>query len=236
MGTLKELLKIATDEIGVEESPPNSNKVKYNTWYYGREVSGPDYPWCMVFCQWVYNKAGVKLPVRTASCTTMLNEAKRVKRYYSGYHLKPGDLVLFDFKHTGINAQHCGIVESVNGTKITAIEGNTSTTNQTNGGCVMRRGRTANQVIGAFRPIFDGEEVEIDMTIADFVNKLSEKEAYTLLTKAMAYADKQPQPQWSRNEGHWDKALKKKVVTSDTPEGIVKRDELIAILGRLDIL
>lgn len=236
MGTLKELLKIATDEIGVEESPPNSNRVKYNTWYYGREVSGPDYPWCMVFCQWVYNKAGVKLPVCTASCTTMLNEAKRVKRYYSGYHLKPGDLVLFDFKRTGINAQHCGIVESVNGTKITAIEGNTSTTNQTNGGCVMRRGRTANQVIGAFRPIFDGEEVEIDMTIADFVNKLSEKEAYTLLTKAMAYADKQPQPQWSRNEGYWDKARKKKVVTSDTPEGIVKRDELIAILGRLDIL
>lgn len=236
MGTLKDLLETAKAEIGVEESPPNSNIVKYNTWYYGRKVSGPDYPWCMVFCQWVFDKAGVKLPARTASCTTMLAEAKRVKRYYSRYHLKPGDLVLFDFKGNGVNAQHCGIVESIYGNRFNCIEGNTSTTNQTNGGCVMRRGRTTNQVIGAFRPIFDGEEVEIDMTIADFVNKLSEKEAYTLLTKAMAYADKQTQPKWSKDEGHWDEALKKKIVTSNTPEGIVKRDELIAILGRLDIL
>ena len=50
--TEKELLRIATAEIGTKENPAGSNKVKYNTWYYGREVSGKAYPWCMVFVQW----------------------------------------------------------------------------------------------------------------------------------------------------------------------------------------
>ena len=40
MATVSELLEIARRQIGVKESPPNSNNVRYNTWYYGREVSG----------------------------------------------------------------------------------------------------------------------------------------------------------------------------------------------------
>lgn len=57
--TEKELLRIATAEIGTKENPAGSNKVKCNTWYYGREVSGKAYPWCMVFVQWVFDRAGI---------------------------------------------------------------------------------------------------------------------------------------------------------------------------------
>ena len=36
MATVSELLDIARKQIGVKESPPKSNNVRYNTWYYGR--------------------------------------------------------------------------------------------------------------------------------------------------------------------------------------------------------
>ena len=55
--TEKELLRIASAEIGTKENPAGSNKVKYNTWYYERAVSGKAYPWCMVFVQWVFDRA-----------------------------------------------------------------------------------------------------------------------------------------------------------------------------------
>lgn len=44
----------AKAELGVKESPYGSNKVKYNTWFYGSAVSGFDYPWCAVFICWVF--------------------------------------------------------------------------------------------------------------------------------------------------------------------------------------
>ena len=45
--SLSKVLEVARGELGVTEEPVN--KVKYNTAYYGREVSGKDYAWCVVF-------------------------------------------------------------------------------------------------------------------------------------------------------------------------------------------
>lgn len=235
MGTLKGLLSIATLQIGTAEMPPNSNNVKYNTWYYGREVFGSAYPWCMVFCQWVYDKAEIKLPIRTASCTTLMDASKAKKSFVDNKHLAPGDLLLFDFaaKPTGTKATHCGILSSINGANLKSIEGNTSTKDETNGGTVMMRDRTISQVVGAFRPTFEGD---LEMTKAEFLNGLTEKEAYDLLTKALVYADKQKEPEWSQKEGHWASAIKKKLINQNTPEGLLKRDEFIAILGRKGLL
>ena len=33
MATVSELLELARRQIGVKECPPNSNNVRYNTWY-----------------------------------------------------------------------------------------------------------------------------------------------------------------------------------------------------------
>ena len=49
-----DIIKIAQSEIGTKESPSNSNNVKYNTWYYGKAVSGSAYPWCAVFVSWLF--------------------------------------------------------------------------------------------------------------------------------------------------------------------------------------
>ena len=159
MATVSELLDIARRQIGVKESPPNSNNVRYNTWYYGREVSGAAYPWCMVFVQWVFDQAGVKLPVRTASCGALMRSAQSAGCWVTGDY-RPGDVVIYDFPG-GAKTDHCGIVESVDGTYISAIEGNTSSASDADGGAVERRARKFSQIVGAVRPSYDKEVDEV---------------------------------------------------------------------------
>ena len=150
--TEKELLRIATAEIGTKENPAGSNEVKYNTWYYGREVSGKAYPWCMVFVQWVFDRAGIAVPIKTASCGALLNAAKSNGRAVKGGY-RPGDVVIYDFDGNG-STDHCGIVEAVNGKLITAIEGNTGSGNNADGGQVQRRTRNVSEIVGAWRPVY----------------------------------------------------------------------------------
>lgn len=52
---LQKLLVIANGELGTKESPPNSNNVKYNTWFYKHSVSGKKYPWCAVFISYIFD-------------------------------------------------------------------------------------------------------------------------------------------------------------------------------------
>ena len=157
MATISELLDIARRQLGVKEDPPGSNKVKYNAWYYGREVSGAAYPWCMVFVQWVFDRASVKLPTRTASCGALMRAAQAAGCWVTkGY--RPGDVVIYDFPG-GAATDHCGIVEAVDDSRVSAIEGNTSSSNDADGGAVERRTRRLSLIAGAVRPTFD-EEVE----------------------------------------------------------------------------
>ena len=165
MATVSELLDIARRQIGTRESPPKSNNVRYNTWYYGREVSGAAYPWCMVFVQWVFDQAGVKLPVRTASCGALMRSAQSAGCWVTkGY--QPGDVVIYDFPG-GAATDHCGIVESVDGTYISAIEGNTSSASDADGGAVERRARKFAQIVGAVRPSYDKEVDEVRYNTVD---------------------------------------------------------------------
>lgn len=148
------VIQIARWQVGVVEAPANSNNVKYNTWYYGREVSGKSYPWCMTFVQWVFNEAGFNLS-KTASCSVLAAAYKKAGQWVtSGY--KPGDIAMFDFdgKMDG-ETEHCGIVVEVGSNYIITIEGNTGTTNNSNGGSVMERKRSLSVVTGACRPMYN---------------------------------------------------------------------------------
>ena len=159
MATAETLLETARRELGVKESPAGSNKVKYNTWYYGREVSGAAYPWCVVFVQWCCVQAGVELPVRTASCTELMSAAVKAGLWVtSGY--QPGDIVIYDWQGDR-RPDHCGIVElALPSGKYAAIEGNTSVANDSNGGKVMRRTRAAAAILGAVRPKYDAPAMD----------------------------------------------------------------------------
>lgn len=52
---INQIIARAIGEVGITEYPPNSNNVKYNTWFYGRAVQGSKYPWCATFVSWVFN-------------------------------------------------------------------------------------------------------------------------------------------------------------------------------------
>ena len=161
MATAEQLLDAARREIGTAESPAGSNRVKYNTAYYRREVSGGSYPWCCVFVWWLVWRTGCGELFyngkKTASCGMLADWAKRQGRFVTDGFL-PGDLVFLGF--SGKKIQHMGIVEAVreDGTLVT-IEGNTGSGNEANGGQVQRRVRAMQYVRGAFRPEYEEETV-----------------------------------------------------------------------------
>ena len=146
------VLTWAESQLGVIEFPFGSNRVKYNDWYYG--APGHNYAWCVTFVQWVMARAGMPLPIKTASCTQLANWAKAHGQWVTrGY--KPGDIVMFHWGSDPKVTEHMGIVKAVNGTRLITVEGNTSTTDQSNGGCVMERTRALVSVTGAYRPWYN---------------------------------------------------------------------------------
>ncbi len=183
--TAEKILAIAQKELGTKESPPNSNRVEYNTWYYGREVSGAAYPWCVVFVQWVFAMAGgaALLPIRTASCGVLMHAAQKAG-LWTGRPYRPGDLVIYDFPG-GAGTDHCGIVERVTPSGVVAIEGNTSTAgSQSNGGEVCRKTRTDRLIVGAVRPRYKEDDM-ID------IEKLTDAELVRLAERMQAALAKQ---------------------------------------------
>ena len=146
--TAEAVLAAARGELGVTESPAGSNRTKYGAWY---GLDGQ--PWCMMFVQWCFNQAGAPalLPVKTASCGALMRAAQAAGRWVTeGY--RPGDVAVYDFPGGGAT-DHCGIVESVLGSVVTAVEGNTSQSgSQSNGGQVCRKTRDNALIVGVFRP------------------------------------------------------------------------------------
>ena len=159
MATVKDVLNIARKELGVKESPANSNNVKYNTWFYGhavRDTSAIKYPWCMAFVQWCFAQAGQTLPCKTASCSALLNFYRQ--NFPECVKAKPnvGDIVIYTFGHTGI-------VESVSSGEFAAIEGNTSVSgSQSNGGEVCRKTRKLYTAAAFICPEYAKEVPKLD--------------------------------------------------------------------------
>ena len=58
--TAEMVVQTALSQVGVKEKPKNSNNVKYNTWFYGHDVSGDKYPWCMVYVCWCFAHVGAQ--------------------------------------------------------------------------------------------------------------------------------------------------------------------------------
>lgn len=147
---MSKIIEIARKEIGYVETPKNSNKTKYGKWFGLDGVA-----WCAIFVSWVYDKAGKPLgnlgfTKGFAGCQTasvLFN-----KKGWVVDLPEEGDIVLFDWNGDG-RYDHVGIfVRWINKTTFEAIEGNTSLTNQSNGGAVMLRQRRNKGVLFA-RPI-----------------------------------------------------------------------------------
>lgn len=89
--TAAKAVAIAQAEVGTTEWPADSNKVKYNTWFYGKEVSGPAYPWCAAFVCWVFAVLAGETSASTGSSgASSAASAKRTAITVSAYLLKSG--------------------------------------------------------------------------------------------------------------------------------------------------
>ena len=153
---IEKVINIAKKYVGVCEDPPNSNKVVFNTKFYGREVSGANYPWCCAFIWCIHNEAGVNIK-KTASCAELGTWFKNNGKFKTSAP-KVGDIVFFKFSGSSRWTNHVGLVIEVNGNTLTTIEGNTSSDNkgsQNNGGMVAIRTRKINSSVVGFGRLSD---------------------------------------------------------------------------------
>lgn len=148
-------LAIAKSQVGVKEHPPNSNdgpKVRE----YQRVTGAFRAAWCASFTAWAYKEAGRPLKgFNTAYVPSYVDSARRKRNglvVVSPDKVLPGDFACFDWGRDGV-ADHIGIVSkppSSSGS-FTAVEGNTSYGNDSNGGEVMLRNRDTSQVLAFIR-------------------------------------------------------------------------------------
>lgn len=170
--TAANLIKIAAAEIGYKEKASNSNlddktaNVGSNNWtkyardlhaagYYNGNKNG--YAWCDVFVDWCFYqlagkdaKKAQEIECQTgdcgAGCVYSARYYRNQNRFYTS-NPQPGDQIFFG--STG-DEEHTGIVETVNGSTITTIEGNSSDQ-------VIRRTYSISnsRIVGYGRPKFE---------------------------------------------------------------------------------
>jgi peptidoglycan hydrolase-like protein with peptidoglycan-binding domain len=139
------IIDTAASQNGTKENPPNTNKTSYGEWYGMNGVH-----WCAIFVSWVYDQAGHPLgqidsPKGYHYCPSAYNFWKRNNRITK--NPQPGDIVLYDWEGDA-RSNHTGIfVEWIKqGETFKAWEGNTSLTNDSDGGQVMMRTRSVKLV------------------------------------------------------------------------------------------
>jgi hypothetical protein len=115
---IQRLKAIEADQLGTARLPLGSNKIKYNTSYYGRVVRGKDFKWCVVFQWWCFQKAGISTAIfpKSARVFAVRDWYKKRGRFYR----KPmvGDLVIYSFSHIGF------VEKLLGNNRIQTIEGN----------------------------------------------------------------------------------------------------------------
>ncbi|MEO8416130.1 MAG: CHAP domain-containing protein [Ginsengibacter sp.] len=149
---LVKTLEIAASQIGVIESPPNSNRGPQVDVYLktvGLNPEGQHYSWCAAFVYWCFQQSvnELNLPknplVKTAGCLEHWRRATCAKitkqaALKDPSLVKPGFVFIIDHGH---GAGHTGLVESSQGGLLTTIEGNTNQQLSSNGYGVFRLNR-----------------------------------------------------------------------------------------------
>ena len=169
--SLSKVIEIARGELGVTESPPGSNRVKYWDDY---DPTYQGQPWCVSFLWSVFNRAGERMAFfgggKTASCGTLLRWYMEQGLTVDIPAIQAGDIVLLNF-HGGKDPEHCGLVTVIDRVattgrllQIQTIEGNTSSSDgsQSNGGMVCEKTRYPSQIVAVCRPQYKPEETTVD--------------------------------------------------------------------------
>lgn len=150
----KRIVEIAMQQIGTKESPAASNKQKYGEWY---GMNGQK--WCAIFVSWVYWTAGSLINIAKVTgfmenkgfhhCESAYQYWKRTNKLTTDP--RPGDIILYDWEKGKPEetpqeklSDHVGIFVKWIDIKLgtfEAIEGNTASGNDSDGGEVEHRKR-----------------------------------------------------------------------------------------------
>ena len=151
MTNIEKAISVAEKYVGTVS---NNNDVVFNTAYYGRQVSGGDYPWCVVFQWYIFREAGLSKyffnGAKVASCSALRKYHESKGQVVYGDYQR-GDLLLFDFSGKKARTQHIGICLENNGKTVKSLDGNTSSKSEDNGGTVNVRERQLKYVTCAIR-------------------------------------------------------------------------------------
>ncbi len=138
--------------LGTTERPPGSNRTRFGVWF------GLDgVPWCNIFVSYCFSiGAGYTIAAgfHGAGCTPRgcayvpTTEAwlRATGMWVGRLDPEPGDIAVYNWD--GGPPDHIGIVESGADGTFTAVEGNTAVGADSNGGAVMRRERSLDDVDG----------------------------------------------------------------------------------------
>jgi peptidoglycan hydrolase-like protein with peptidoglycan-binding domain len=179
------IIEIAHSQLGVTELPAGSNKNPYGKWY---GLNG--FAWCAMFVSWVYNEAGHPLghiddDKGYRDCNSAYFKWKASKEITADPEM--ADIVLFDWEGDG-KCNHTGIFhEWADAGKKTfwSYEGNTSTSDNSNGGMVMRRKRYLATVKAFVKPkVLTGHTVS-EATPEDVMKKGNAGAAVAKLQKQL---------------------------------------------------
>ena len=146
------IIEIAKAEIGVTESPKNSNKQKY-----GKEYGVNGTAWCCQFVWWVFKHAGASELFYGGGKTAWVPS---VRKHYTqkGKWIrrgngtpKPGDIIIFGNRDDSGSGKHIGIITKVTSSTVYTVEGNTTKSGYSaNGGMVAAKSysRTNSNIAG----------------------------------------------------------------------------------------
>ena len=164
------IIEIAKAEIGVTESPKNSNKQKY-----GKEYGVNGTAWCCQFVWWVFKHAGASALFYGGGKTAWVPS---VRKHYTqkGKWIrrgdgtpKPGDLIIFGNRDDSGSGKHIGIITKVTSSTVYTVEGNTTKSGYSaNGGMVAAKSysRTNGNIAGYCSVDYDDEVKEtVEMTL-----------------------------------------------------------------------
>ncbi len=158
MTSPNDVLMIAKGQIGYKVKRGEASK--YGLWY--GEPGFEAAAWCGMFVSWCFAQAKFPLPkIQSpkgfAYCPYGVNWFKKERKFHGSARI--GDIVFFDWGGDRIS-DHVGLVEEVFPNYIRTIEGNTSATNQSNGGEVMRRTRYYPSCLGFARPDYTHPQID----------------------------------------------------------------------------
>ena len=129
------MLRVAESSVGYVEGANNHSK--FGEWY-----NLDHNPWCAMFVSYCAWRAGLEF--HYSYCPSVVADAKAKRNGLSVCRSQRGAAVLFDWQGDGV-ADHIGLVTR-GGTRPATIEGNTSPSDFSNGGMVMRRVREPSQI------------------------------------------------------------------------------------------